>query len=78
MITKKNEIFFSKTFINLNLFDACMVLVCDKEKLAECVGLWLAEGDRKTLYEITFTNNYWDLIKFLSRNPHHLWLGMNA
>ncbi|HZX45242.1 MAG TPA: hypothetical protein VFF28_06175 [Candidatus Nanoarchaeia archaeon] len=20
----------------------------------------------------------WDTIKFLSRNPHHLWLGMNA
>lgn len=32
-------------------------------KLAECVGLWLAEGDRKTKSEITFTNNCWDLIK---------------
>jgi hypothetical protein len=34
----------------------------DRE-VAECVGLWLAEGDRKTKYEITFTNNCIDLIK---------------
>ena len=31
-------------------------------KLAECVGLWLAEGDSKTKYEITFTNNNLELI----------------
>lgn len=32
------------------------------KELAECVGLWLAEGDRKTKSEITFTNNCIDLI----------------
>ncbi len=32
-------------------------------KLAECVGLWLAEGDNKTKFEITFTNNCWKLIE---------------
>ena len=32
------------------------------QELAECVGLWLAEGDRKTKSEITFTNNCTDLI----------------
>lgn len=26
-------------------------------ELAECVGLWLAEGDSKSRYELTFTNN---------------------
>jgi len=33
------------------------------KELAECVGLWLAEGDRKTKYEVTFTNNCWVLIE---------------
>lgn len=28
-----------------------------KKEIAECIGLWLAEGDNKTAYEITFTNN---------------------
>ena len=44
----------------------------DKEKLAECVGLWLAEGDRKTLYEITFTNNCWDLINLFHKTVSSL------
>lgn len=46
-----------------------------KKEIAECVGLWLAEGDHKTKREITFTNNCWDLVKlfhevisFLYRN----------
>ncbi len=30
--------------------------------IAQSVGLWLAEGDRKTKYEITFTNNSENLI----------------
>jgi len=34
------------------------------KKVAECVGLWLAEGDNKCNNEITFTNNCWDLIDF--------------
>jgi len=37
------------------------------EKLAECVGLWLAEGDNKSNYEITFTNNCWNLIKLFHK-----------
>lgn len=37
-------------------------------EIAECVGLWLAEGDNKTKSEITFTNNCLTLIKlFYSR-----------
>ncbi len=32
------------------------------KEIAECVGLWLAEGDNKTNYEITFTNNCFDLV----------------
>ncbi len=31
-------------------------------ELAECIGLWLAEGDNKTNAEITFTNNCLELI----------------
>lgn len=31
-------------------------------KVAECVGLWLAEGDTKTKLELTFTNSCWNLI----------------
>ncbi len=37
--------------------------ISDKE-LAECVGLWLAEGDNKTIKEVTFTNNCFELIIF--------------
>ena len=32
------------------------------KRIAECVGLWLAEGDMKTESEITFTNNCLELI----------------
>ncbi len=35
-------------------------------EIAECVGLWLAEGDSKTKREITFTNNCFPLIKYFS------------
>ncbi|MEM5778387.1 MAG: hypothetical protein QXD43_05875 [Candidatus Aenigmatarchaeota archaeon] len=38
------------------------ILVVDETKLAECVGLWLAEGDNKSKLEITITNNCWDII----------------
>jgi hypothetical protein len=31
-------------------------------KVAQCVGLWLAEGDNKTQQEITFTNSQPELI----------------
>ena len=33
-----------------------------KKSIAECVGLWLAEGDTKCQNEITFTNNELGLI----------------
>jgi len=32
-------------------------------ELAECIGLWLAEGDKKTEREITFTNNCIPLVE---------------
>ena len=32
----------------------------DLHKLAECIGLWLAEGDSKTNSELTITNNCYD------------------
>ena len=34
------------------------------KETAECVGLWLAEGDKKTFREVTFTNNSIELILF--------------
>ena len=37
------------------------------KRVAECVGLWLAEGDNKTIREITFTNNCLDLIQFFHK-----------
>ena len=38
-----------------------------RRELAQSVGLWLAEGDRRTRREITFTNNQPYLIKFFHR-----------
>jgi len=35
--------------------------------IAICVGLWLAEGDTKTLSEITFTNNCFELVILFHR-----------
>ena len=37
-------------------------------KTAECVGLWLAEGNNKCDNEITFTNNCPELITYFHRN----------
>ena len=34
-----------------------------EKEIAECVGLWLAEGDKKTKNEITFTNNCIPLVE---------------
>lgn len=36
-------------------------------EIAECVGLWLAEGDTKTKSEITFTNNCSTLVEFFAK-----------
>ena len=38
------------------------------KKIAECVGLWLAEGDDKCDNEITFTNNQFGLIELFHKN----------
>lgn len=37
------------------------------QEVAECVGLWLAEGDTKTTREITFTDNCPTLIEFFAK-----------
>lgn len=42
------------------------------KRVAECVGLWLAEGDNKTHSEITFTNNCWKLIGLFERTINRL------
>jgi len=39
-----------------------------ESRIAECVGLWMAEGDTKTNSEITFTNNCFSLIRFFYQN----------
>ena len=36
--------------------------------IAECVGLWLAEGDNKCQNEITFTNSCMSLVKHFDKN----------
>jgi hypothetical protein len=47
------------------------------KEIAECVGLWLAEGDSKTTREITFTNNCIELILFFHENVFGLYKGVN-
>lgn len=47
------------------------------KELAECVGLWLAEGDNKTIREITFTNNCLELILFFQRVIEKIYTGNN-
>ncbi|MFH1181787.1 MAG: hypothetical protein V1702_02415 [Candidatus Woesearchaeota archaeon] len=46
-------------------------------ELAECVGLWLAEGDSKTKSEVTFTNNCKELILHFHNNLKRIYLGSN-
>ncbi len=48
-----------------------------KSKIAECVGLWLAEGDSKTNSEITFTNNSEELIKYFRSIIEAIYDGKN-
>lgn len=38
-----------------------------RRQVAECVGLWLAEGDNKSKAEITFTNNSLRLIRYFHK-----------
>lgn len=44
-------------------------------KIAECAGLWLAEGDSKTKSEVTFTNNCLELILFFKDNIKKIYTG---
>ena len=46
-----------------------------QKEIAECVGLWLAEGDHKTKKEITFTNNCLELISFFHQTMIYLYGG---
>jgi len=43
-----------------------------EKDLARCTGLWLAEGDTKTIAEITFTNNSFELVNLFYRNLQSL------
>lgn len=47
------------------------------KEVAECVGLWLAEGDNKTTGELTFTNNCFDLILFFKEIISSIYFGNN-
>lgn len=47
------------------------------KEIAECVGLWLAEGDNKTVHEVTFTNNCLELVLFFHENINKLYFGNN-
>lgn len=47
------------------------------KELAECVGLWLAEGDNKTKAEVTFTNNCLELVLFFQRIIRKIYTGNN-
>jgi hypothetical protein len=46
-------------------------------EIAECVGLWLAEGDTKTCREITFTNNCFPLVEFFANAVQQLFKNYN-
>lgn len=43
-----------------------------KKRVAECIGLWLAEGSTRSKSEITFTNNCWNLIDLFYRTINRL------
>lgn len=47
------------------------------KRIAECIGLWLAEGDSKSRNEITFTNNQWGLVELFHKNMSKLFSGHN-
>ncbi len=44
----------------------------NEQRVAECVGLWLAEGDQKSRSEITFTNNCLELVDLFYKNLTYL------
>jgi len=43
------------------------VVIKNTKEVAECSGLWLAEGDNKTEFEITFTNNCKPLVDYFEK-----------
>ncbi len=47
------------------------------KELAECVGLWLAEGDNKSRHEITFSNNCWELVDLFHKTISKLFRKYN-
>jgi len=58
------------------IFNSSLMKITN-QKIAECVGLWLAEGDNKTNNEITFTNNCLELVLFFHENITKLYSGRN-
>jgi len=48
-----------------------------EKEIAECAGLWLAEGDKKTNKEVTFTNSSIELILFFQKVIESLYQGKN-
>lgn len=48
------------------------------ERIAECVGLWLADGDKKSLGEVAFTNNEITLIKYFHVELTKIYNGKNS
>ncbi len=60
----------------INYFNKCMKRLTNREKrLAECVGLWLAEGSTKSKVEITFTNSCLELIDLFKRTINKIFKG---
>lgn len=49
-----------------------------KNQIADCVGLWLAEGDSKTHSEVTFTNNSEELIEYFRSIIEGIYNGKNS
>ena len=49
-----------------------------KKNVAQCVGLWLAEGDNKTKAEITFTNNCPELINLFQKTINTIFPNTNS
>ena len=47
-------------------------------EIAECIGLWLAEGDTETKREITFTNNCCSLVELHPAKREKFWRIFNG
>ena len=70
---KQIELKINKALKVIDILDTSMGELTDKEKrLAECVGLWLAEGGNKLKREITFTNTCLELVDLFKRTINEL------